>query len=116
MDDEASVTLYREAVPASLLRVSARITSTGALIVEGQSLGGTGGSYEYEYARSVAASDVPTLSDAIARKLHAPNTDSSRPLQLVERLLGGRRDAFTAFSQLCESADIKTEFWSRLGD
>ena len=115
MDDEASVTLYREQF-LRLCWCKRANRLTGAIDRRRTIARWHWRTYEYEYARSVAASDVPTLSDAIARKLHAPTTDSSRPLQLVERLLGGRRDAFTAFSQLCESADIKTEFWSRLGD
>ena len=112
---ERSVTLLDSRTPAGHEHLSARVTTDGDVLIEGQDLGsgvvafwGSGLS-EYEYAHRIASSDVPRLIAALGGKRGAD----------VLALLAGRfstAKACAGITDFLRDHGIVSEFWNRVGD
>ena len=85
----------------------------GGVAVNGQDLGDLSrffgeGIREYEWAHSVAASDVPALVRALGGSADA------YLVELMKARFSGVRHR--EFSDFCKGHGISVEFWSRLGE
>ncbi|MCL3862959.1 hypothetical protein [Actinotalea sp. K2] len=88
------------------LHVWATMTTDGALLIQGQDLGGYPGASEYEYAIRVASADVPTVRAALDA------ADGDDLLSLLE----DAGDAILRRGERAwiESLGITAGFWSRI--
>ncbi len=90
--------------------LGASLNSDGELVIEGQDLGSgvdeIYGFYEYEWAWTIRARDVPKLLRALQAK---PDVLSA----LSKRFAGDRADELQSF---LDSQGIPYEVWGRIGD
>ena len=88
------------------LRVWATTTAEGSLRITGQDLGGYPGASEYEYAITVAATDLPTVLAALDA------TDGDDLLSLLEA--AGEEIVRRGERAWIEGLGITAGFWSRV--
>jgi hypothetical protein len=114
MGDGATRVVLRDSREEGGLRhLSAAIRPDGSLVIEGQDLGPGvervfgAGNTEYEWTWTVAAPDVPAVTDALGGE---PGED---PLAAVARWFGEHR---TDPGSRLRDAGVAVAFWSRIGD
>lgn len=104
------VVLRNERSPGNLRHLSARYSSDGDLVIEGQDLGDAVrtafGYQEYEWVWTIARTELPKLAEALG--------SGSNPLSALGRRFSG--PAAAGLGEFLDDQRIVCTKWSRVGD